>query len=103
MHVLIASAHPSALKSSSSIALLSDPASFDILSSMYIQGGAMQVSKWGNSLAVRLPAEVVEMLELKVGDQIEVRVAGAREFEVDRDRTRERALERLRRSEDGRV
>jgi antitoxin MazE len=63
---------------------------------MYIQGGAMQVSKWGNSLAVRLPAEVVEMLELKVGDQIEVRVAGAREFEVDRDRTRERALERLR-------
>jgi antitoxin MazE len=48
----------------------------------------MQVSKWGNSLAVRLPAEVVEMLELKVGDQIEVRVAGAREFEVDRDRTR---------------
>ena len=56
----------------------------------------MQVSKWGNSLAVRLPAEVVEMLELKVGDQIEVRVAGAREFEVDRDRTRERALERLR-------
>ena len=57
----------------------------------------MQVSKWGNSLAVRLPAEVVEMLELKVGDQIEVRVAGAREFEVDRDRTRERALERLRR------
>ena len=56
----------------------------------------MQVSKWGNSLAVRLPAVVVEMLELKVGDQIEVRVAGAREFEVDRDRTRERALERLR-------
>jgi antitoxin MazE len=56
----------------------------------------MQVSKWGNSLAVRLPAEVVEMLELKVGDQIEVRVAGAREFEVDRDRTRERALEGLR-------
>ena len=57
----------------------------------------MRVSKWGNSLAVRLPAEVVEMLELKVGDQIEVRVAGAREFEVDRDRTRERALEGLRR------
>jgi antitoxin MazE len=56
----------------------------------------MQVSKWGNSLAVRLPAAVVEMLELKEGDQIEVRVAGPREFEVERDRTRERALERLR-------
>jgi antitoxin MazE len=57
----------------------------------------MQVSKWGNSLAIRLPAVVVEALELKEGDQIEVRVAGAREFEVDRDRSREQALERLRR------
>jgi antitoxin MazE len=57
----------------------------------------MQVSKWGNSLAIRLPAVVVEALELKEGDQIEVRVAGAREFEIERDRTRERALERLRR------
>ena len=56
----------------------------------------MQVSKWGNSLAIRLPAAVVEMLELKEGDQIEVRGAGAREFEGDRDRSREQALERLR-------
>jgi antitoxin MazE len=56
----------------------------------------MQVSKWGNSLAVRLPAAIVEMLELKEGDQIEVCVAGAREFEIDRDRSREQALERLR-------
>jgi antitoxin MazE len=57
----------------------------------------MQISKWGNSLAVRLPASVVEMLELKEGDRIEVRIAGAREFEVERDRSRERAIERLRR------
>jgi antitoxin MazE len=64
---------------------------------MYIQGGDMQVSKWGNSLAVRLPATVVEVLNLKEGDQIEVRIAGAREFEIDRDRSRERALARLRR------
>ena len=56
----------------------------------------MQVSKWGNSLAVRLPAVVVEALELKEGDQIEVKIAGAREFEIGRDRSRERALERLR-------
>lgn len=33
----------------------------------YIQGEAMQVAKWGNSLAVRLPAAVVEALELKEG------------------------------------
>ncbi len=57
----------------------------------------MQVSKWGNSLAVRLPSSVVEALGLKDGDQIEVRIAGPREFEVSRDRSREKALERLRR------
>ena len=57
----------------------------------------MQVSKWGNSLAIRLPAAVVEALHLKDGDQIEVRIAGDREFEISRDRTKEEALERLRR------
>ena len=56
----------------------------------------MQVSRWGNSLAVRLPSAVVEALELKEGDQIEIRIAGDREFEVSRDRRRERALARLR-------
>lgn len=30
----------------------------------------MQVSKWGNSLAVRPPASVVEALDLKEGDEI---------------------------------
>jgi antitoxin MazE len=47
-------------------------------------------------LAVRLPAAVVEALELKEGDQIEIRVAGVREFEVSRDRSRQQAIERLR-------
>lgn len=56
----------------------------------------MQVAKWGNSLAVRLPAAVVEALELKEGDQIEIRVADGRAFEVSRDQSRERALVRLR-------
>jgi antitoxin MazE len=57
----------------------------------------MQVSKWGNSLAVRLPSEVVEALNLKEGDQIEIRIASRREFEVRRDPARQRALDRLRR------
>jgi antitoxin MazE len=57
----------------------------------------MQVAKWGNSLAVRLPAAVVEALGLKEGDQIEIRIAGEREFEVTRDQTKEKALARLRR------
>jgi antitoxin MazE len=37
----------------------------------------MQVAKWGNSLAVRLPAAVVEVLGLKEGDDIEIQVAGS--------------------------
>jgi antitoxin MazE len=57
----------------------------------------MQVSKWGNSLAVRLPATVVEALDLKEGDQIEIRIAGEREFEVRRDRSKQNALACLRR------
>jgi antitoxin MazE len=57
----------------------------------------MQVAKWGNSLAVRLPATVVEALDLKEGDQIEIRIAGDREFEVTRDRSKDKALARLRR------
>lgn len=56
----------------------------------------MQVAKWGNSLAVRLPATVVEALELKEGDEIEIHVAGSRSFGVKRDRSREVALERIR-------
>ena len=56
----------------------------------------MQVSKWGNSLAIRLPAAVVEALGLKDGDQIEIRVAGRRIFEVSRDQRKERALASLR-------
>lgn len=57
----------------------------------------MQVAKWGNSLAVRLPSTVVEALDLKAGDQIEIGIAGRRSFEVSRDRTREKAIEKIRR------
>lgn len=56
----------------------------------------MQVAKWGNSLAVRLPAAVVEALELRPGDHIEIHVAGARRFEVSRKPERRELIERLR-------
>jgi antitoxin MazE len=56
----------------------------------------MQVSKWGNSLAIRLPAAVVEALDLKEGDDIEIQIADARTFAVARDRSRQRAIARLR-------
>ena len=56
----------------------------------------MQVSKWRNSLAVRLPAAVVDALELNEGDQIEIRIAAERAFEVSRDQSKPHALARLR-------
>ena len=56
----------------------------------------MQVAKWGNSLAVRLPAAVVEALGLKEGDDIEIQVAGAREFGIARKPSRDELLQRLR-------
>src|SRR5512143_2762102 len=43
---------------------------------------SMRVSKWGNSLAVRLPALVVETLGLEDGDEIQIAVAGSRTFEI---------------------
>ncbi len=56
----------------------------------------MQVSKWGNSLAIRLPAAVVEALNLKEGDEIDIAVAGTRKVDVSKVPTRDEWLERLR-------
>ena len=56
----------------------------------------MQVSKWGNSLAVRLPASIVEALELKEGDNIEIDLVGARAFELKKSASRRELLSRLR-------
>lgn len=56
----------------------------------------MQVAKWGNSLAVRLPSAVVEALALKEGDEIEIHVAGARQFGIARKPERSELLKRLR-------
>jgi antitoxin MazE len=56
----------------------------------------MQVTRWGNSLAIRLPAAVVEALALKEGDDIEVRVSGDRRFTINRDQKRVAALDAIR-------
>jgi antitoxin MazE len=58
---------------------------------------SMQVSRWGNSLAVRLPASVVEVLALKEGDDIEIEVESERTFVVRKARTSRDVLARLRR------
>jgi antitoxin MazE len=56
----------------------------------------MQVSKWGNSLAVRLPSALVEALGLKEGDEIAIEVADPHHFRVGRDTSRQDALDGLR-------
>ena len=54
------------------------------------------VAKWRNSLAVRLPSVVVEALNLKEGDDIEIDVAGARRFEIKKAPGARQLLARLR-------
>jgi antitoxin MazE len=57
----------------------------------------MQVAKWGNSLAVRLPAAVVQALDLTEGEEIELHVVGERSLEVARKMPPRELLSRLRR------
>lgn len=56
----------------------------------------MKVARWGNSLAVRLPADLVRTLGLKVGDRIEI-VPGNGALQVHRHPSAEEVLETLRR------
>ena len=56
----------------------------------------MQVAKWGNSLAIRLPRSVVEVLGLKAGDSIEIHVADRHSFAVAKAPASKQLLERLR-------
>jgi len=57
----------------------------------------VQVSKWGNSLAIRLPASLVEALKLQEGDDIEIHVVQARTFEVGTKPGARELLARIRR------
>jgi antitoxin MazE len=62
---------------------------------MYIIGVVMQVAKWGNSLAVRLPKALVDELGLVAGDEIEVVHAEGRRLEIEKDDRRQRAIAAL--------
>ncbi len=56
----------------------------------------LQVSKWGNSLAVRLPKALVDELGLQEGDELAVVAATSRTIEVEtREAQRRRALDRM--------
>jgi antitoxin MazE len=56
----------------------------------------MQVAKWGNSLAVRIPSSVVEALDLQEGDDVEIHVADERYFELKKKPGAKELLARLR-------
>ena len=56
----------------------------------------MQVSRWGNSLAIRLPAAVVEALELREGDDVILHAAGKRTLEIEKAPGAKELLVRLR-------
>ena len=56
----------------------------------------MFVSKWGNSLAVRLPKALVDELGLKEGDELNVVAACKGTLEVEtREAQRRRAIDRM--------
>jgi antitoxin MazE len=55
----------------------------------------MRVAKWGNSLAVRLPKQLVNALSLKADDKLEIVDATRRRLALAKDERRRQALERL--------
>lgn len=57
----------------------------------------MRVSKWGDSLAVRLPAAIVEALDLHDGDDVVLRAAGKRTLVIEKGPSAKELLARLRR------
>lgn len=57
-----------------------------------------QVAKWGNSLAVRIPADCARATGLKAGDRVELGVTKAGEIRLVREQSFDKAafLARLR-------
>ena len=55
----------------------------------------MLVSKWGNSLAVRLPRALVESMGLRPGDELSIVEAGKDVIAVTKSERRKAALDGL--------
>jgi len=56
----------------------------------------MKITRWDNSLAVRVPTAAVEALGLKEADEIEIHLAGAPQFGGSRKASREDLSNELR-------
>lgn len=57
----------------------------------------MRVTKWGNSLAIRLPAAIVETLDLHEGDDVVLHASGKRTLVIEKSPSAKERLARLRR------
>jgi antitoxin MazE len=57
----------------------------------------VRVSRWGNSLAIRLPAAVVEALGLREGDDVILRAAANKTLEIEKMPGAKELLARLHR------
>lgn len=57
----------------------------------------MKVAKWGNSLAVRLPADLASSMSLKEGDEIELQSADEpKVLKVTRKKSADELIDELR-------
>ena len=56
----------------------------------------MQVAKWGNSLAIRIPVDVARALQLEEGDELDIAVVGKTSLSLTRRMTRAEAIAQLR-------
>lgn len=57
----------------------------------------MKIAKWGNSLAIRIPKDVADKLGLSFGDEVELEAGRVGVLRLNRQMTREEAIEGLRR------
>lgn len=55
----------------------------------------MKIARWGNSLAVRIPADVVKTLGLKEGETVNVNSLGGGRLELQMDNRRAEWLNRI--------
>jgi antitoxin MazE len=55
----------------------------------------MQISKWGDGLAVRLPKALVDKLGLRAGDELNIVDVVERTLVVEKEDRRKAALEQL--------
>jgi antitoxin MazE len=56
----------------------------------------MKLAKWGNSFALRVPAELMRKMNLTPNEDFLFRQTGEDSFEIIRDRRRQEALEKMR-------